>query len=59
LDLAGTFARNKLAPSMAIAFNYASTNDEWRKYRRVIENTFGKKWEDDDSLNMLPIYWKV
>jgi hypothetical protein len=28
LDLAGTFARNKLAPSMAIAFNYASTNDE-------------------------------
>jgi hypothetical protein len=29
LDLAGTFVRNKLAPSMAIAFNYASTNDEY------------------------------
>jgi hypothetical protein len=60
LDLAGTFARNKLAPSMAIAFNYASTNDEYdestgESYRKT---PFGKKWEDDDSLNMLPIYWQ-
>jgi hypothetical protein len=42
---------------MAIAFNYASTNDEYdestgESYRKHL----GKKWEDDDSLNMLPIY---
>jgi hypothetical protein len=36
-------------PLITLQQNYEST---------VIENNFGKKWEDDDSLNMLPIYWQ-
>jgi hypothetical protein len=57
MDLAGTFARNKLAPSMAIAFNYASTN-EYDESTESYRKHLWKKWEDDDSLNMLPIYWQ-
>jgi hypothetical protein len=42
---------------MAIAFNYLQQMMNTTKVQESYRKTFGK-WEDDDSLNMLPIYWQ-
>jgi len=61
LDLIGAWGRNKLAPSMAITFNYLDTREKIEpetgdEYR---ETPFGKKFTDDESLNMSPMYWSA
>jgi hypothetical protein len=59
LDLIGAWGRNKFAPSMAITANYLDTHEEvdpetGDEFRQT---PFGKKFIDDESLDMSPMYW--
>lgn len=60
LDLVGSFARNKLAPSASRLFNYLSTkeklNPETGKMVRM--TPFGKDYDDENAIaNIKPMYW--
>lgn len=61
LDLIGAWGRNKFAPSMAITANYLDTHEEidpetGDEFRQT---PFGKKFIDDESLDLTPMYWSA
>ena len=58
-DLMLSWLRNKFSPSAAITANYLSTHEEKDnssgEYYR--ETPFGKKFSEDESLDLTPMYW--
>lgn len=60
-DLLLSWLRNKFSPSASISANYLSTHEEaddmtGESFR---ETPFGKKFSEDESLDLTPMYWSA